>query len=370
MAYTGSLNDKYYKGTGLSVGATPELAQQNVKNSLASQNRINTIQAQNAQTLANNATASAAANAANASKARIASANKVANSLASSAAQGATNGNMLGAYNTLLQSYAQQQANALAARREAAQNAYNRGMSTLNDAYNTKVNSLRSNYDSTIGQLQNDFNLSSSNINNDAERALREAYTNKMLSSKNLQQQLAAQGISGGASESTMAGLLNNYGNARNKIETTKAGNLASLENQYNSNRSNALQALNSALANAESERMGYQMQLENALANLENSAVNSYANAFGDSGSYMSALKNALESMAQYEYTPTEAANGVDYVNTMQANSNVNPNNYPSYLAQLQAANDNAANALAYGDNMANAGYLQALLRQIYGGN
>ena len=87
-------------------------------------------------------------------------------------------------------------------------------------------------------------------------------------SKRDLPQALAAQGLTGGMSESALAGMYNSYGNNRNTIDRGRNESLAALLDTLNSNRSSALQSYNSQLSAAEQQKMAYQMQLEQALAN------------------------------------------------------------------------------------------------------
>lgn len=90
----------------------------------------------------------------------------------------------------------------------------------------------------------------------------------KRVSKRDLPQALAAQGLTGGMSESALAGMYNSYGNNRNTIDRGRNESLAALLDTLNSNRSSALQSYNSQLSAAEQQKMAYQMQLEQALAN------------------------------------------------------------------------------------------------------
>ena len=99
----------------------------------------------------------------------------------------------------------------------------------------------------------NRWRIAAGNIRNDAEQVV---------------QALAAQGLTGGMSESALAGMYNSYGNNRNTIDRGRNESLAALLDTLNSNRSSALQSYNSQLSAAEQQKMAYQMQLEQALAN------------------------------------------------------------------------------------------------------
>ena len=119
------------------------------------------------------------------------------------------------------------------------------------DAYNQRTALLGDNFNNAMAQLLNGYNFNADAVNKAADNALREAYINRMMNEKNLNQRLSMQGLNGGASESTIAGLLNNYGQSRNKIETERMGDLADLLNTYQNNVAKAQQSYNEALINA-----------------------------------------------------------------------------------------------------------------------
>lgn len=74
-------------------------------------------------------------------------------------------------------------------------------------------------YDSGAGKL-----------NTATEDAQRQAYIKRMQDEKDIQQQLQAMGISGGATESTLSGIKSAYGNNRADIEKAKLAQLGALE--------------------------------------------------------------------------------------------------------------------------------------------
>ena len=237
------------------------------------------------------------------------------------------------AYSALLAAYAQQQRDYeeyLRQQREAAQNAYNRGMSALNSAYDSQLGSLKDNLSETKNQLLNQYNRSKSGITTDAEDSLRQAYINNMLSQKNLGQQMSAQGLTGGASESTMASMANNYGNARNAINTVANTNLSNLEGNYSDNLSSAMQAYNSAVADANLKKSQQVMALEDALANNEISALGNYQSLLQQNNqNYLDLLKAAIANGASFAYSPTEANNATKAVAVQQAANPGITNNY-----------------------------------------
>lgn len=220
----------------------------------------------------------------------------------------------------LLQSfYAQQQAAAAALeaqRRAAAQAAYDRSMAALNSSYNTMQNSLKGNYNSTLGQLEQNYNTGVAGVNKQADNAQQQAYINYMMNKRDMGQQLAAQGLSGGASESALAGMYNNYGNSRNTIDSGRNDSLADLMNDWNTNKASALQAYNSQLAEMAMQKANAVQQLENNLANLiANAATANYDAQFSLSSDYLSKMMDLASrggsyasAVANRAYSPTNA--------------------------------------------------------------
>ena len=244
------------------------------------------------------------------------------------------------AYNALLAAYRQNDySDYLNQMRAAAQSAYDRGMGALNSAYDAQMNSLNSNLSSARDQLLKNYNYSRGNIANDAADSLRQAYINRMNSERNLGQQMSAQGLSGGATETTLAGMLNNYGNARNNINTTANRSYADLENNYNNNLASAQQAYNSAVANANLQKAQQAMQLENALANNQISALGDYQSLMQrENQNYLDLLKTDIANGANFAYTPTSANNAVQGVAVQQGTMPTANSNYAALQALMNA--------------------------------
>lgn len=206
----------------------------------------------------------------------------------------------------LLQSiYAQQQAAAAALeaqRRAAAQAAYDRSMAALNNSYNTMKNGLNSNYNSTLGQLEQNYNTGVAGVNKQADNAQQQAYINYMMNKRDMGQQLAAQGLSGGASESALAGMYNNYGTSRNTIDSGRNDSLADLLNDWNSNKASALQAYNNQLSEMEMQKANAVQQLENNLANLiAQAAADNYDTQFSLTNEYLNKMLDLAGSSGSY---------------------------------------------------------------------
>ena len=231
-----------------------------------------------------------------------------------------------------------------------AQAAYERNMSRIADAYGSAASSLRGNLDSSISRLNAARDKSMGDVRGDAEDSLRQAYINNMMTRKNLNQRLSAMGYNGGATETTMSSLENQYGKSRSGINETLNKNIANLDMTYGDNLAQAQQAYNSAMANLYLQRMQMEMQAENTLNNAETSAVNASMNI---DGSYMSALQAALANQNNYTYNASQATN--DYVagNAQQAQSASDAANYAKYLAQAQLEASNGSNANQIRNNL-----------------
>lgn len=289
----------------------------------------------------------------------------------SGSGSGSGNNNNSALYNALLASYRGVDDSYYNQMRALAQDAYNRGMSALNSAYDTQMSSLDKNLSSTKNQLQKNYDFSKGNIMDDSHNSLRQAYVNKMLSHRNLAQQLSAQGLSGGATETTLAGMQNNYGNARNNINTTTNRNLKDLENNYADNVSNASQAYNSAVAQANMQKAQQALQLENALAGNQISALSDYQSLMQrDNQNYLDLLKSALSNAKGFTFDPTTVTNLNRGINLTQATQPDNGSNYNALLASGLIGNSNNASASpnALAGQSDNSNYLAAILRQLAG--
>ena len=272
----------------------------------------------------------------------------------------------------LAELYAQQQAQAqalAAQQRAAAESAYRAGMERLGQAWDTKTGALKDNLNSTLANLQRQYDASKNEVNADANKSLREAYINYMLNKKNLNQNLTAQGIGGGAAESTMAGMYNNYGNSRNNINTTLNDNLTSLENTYQGNISNANQQYNSAYANALSDYLNYQNQLEQ---NLANSIVGSYGNMVSSLGSldsgYTNALYDLLQKQAAYTYQNTKNTLGKDSVSTDSVNNMGSVTDWAKYQAMIQQMQNSGQSNAQIIQSLMNSGVDRNTAYQLFG--
>ena len=231
------------------------------------------------------------------------------------------------------------------------EDAYNASMGRVAQGYNTASGAYQKNLDSTLGILRDSYNASRGEVTTDAERSLREAYINNMMRRRDLNQTMSAMGLNGGASESTMASMANQYGNARSTIEESRNRSLAELLRTRDQNVASAQQAYNTQLADLENQRLNMENQLiANRLSAL-NQADQASAAARAQIAMFNLQQMNAYQSNLQNAYASmvnAAAAGGLNSPAYQQALSQFNlaQNATPVY-GGLQAIGDSAMTGL-----------------------
>ena len=155
----------------------------------------------------------------------------------------------------------------LAQQQAAAQSSYQRSLAALNATYAQRARQMQAGYQDTLARLQRQYESGASQLNAKTENALQQAYLNYMLGLRDLPQQLASLGVTGGSSESRLAGLRNGYGNTRLELERERGDSLADLLAVLSEGRSDALSDYRQTMAEDEARRLAYQMELEQNLA-------------------------------------------------------------------------------------------------------
>lgn len=156
---------------------------------------------------------------------------------------------------------------------------YGLNSSNLEDSYAQLLNALGLNYADTEGLLRSQYENSQSELENSRRRQLQEAYIARMMQQRNLGDQLDALGLTGGASETMLANLLNNYNNNRASVEEQIRSSLRDILNNYMTNQSNARQRYNESLINAQQKQLNARQDLLNNLYNAQTNALNTRAN-------------------------------------------------------------------------------------------
>lgn len=209
--------------------------------------------------------------------------------------------------------------------KQNAQNAYNSNKNAIQAMYNNSKNSINSTYNSGRGALDASYQAQQEALRRERENANRQAYVNRMNTERDLAQNLSAQGLSGGANESTLAKVYNNYGNSRNAIEEDYTDNITELSGTYNGALADLQSQYNSLMNALEQQTAQYNMQNENQFANLQTDALGDYVNRVYQDNYNSQQMANqmaldkyqtALNSINFKDLSPT---NAVEAVNTVQ---------------------------------------------------
>lgn len=204
--------------------------------------------------------------------------------------------------NNYMNSYISQMQSAMQAAQQAAAEAQSRAEEQMRAAQEAQRRAREEAYQRSAAQQKANYEYGQGELNRATENALQQAYINKMMSERNLAQQLAAQGLNGGASETTTAGMLNNYNNSRNALETERQNQLASLENTY---QNNMAQLENQRASGDAADLSQYQTNLANLTANNTNNLV-SLMQAYANMAASMPQLRqrfNTTTGQLEYSY-------------------------------------------------------------------
>lgn len=183
-------------------------------------------------------------------------------------------------------------------------NAYDNIRSAYESALAEQRRTRQRAYDAAVSAQRAEYDANVNKVNSQADKALREAYINKMQTQRTMGQQMAAQGLNGGYSETTAAGLQNNYGNARNALETERGNQLNDLNITLQNNLAAARNILDSGTA---SDYAQYQTNMANLYANnpVQTMSLEQNGAGIGNSGS---TLYQLYQQMVAGGATPTEA--------------------------------------------------------------
>lgn len=153
--------------------------------------------------------------------------------------------------------------------------------------------------------------------------ANQQAYITRMQAQRDMPQQLAAQGIRGGATETTLNNLYNNYLNARNTAKASYDDSTGALSSNYNTNLAALGSKYAQMMAQLDSEKRNQaltlaQQKYQQALAEEEAAkaaaaaaAARSYSGGGGGSGSSDGGTKNEYERRRDNNAADTNA--GID---------------------------------------------------------
>lgn len=117
----------------------------------------------------------------------------------------------------------------------------NQSIADLQDAYGKRAAANKAAHDATLGTITDTWTRGNDKVKAQAAGGLQDAYVQSMMGKRNLNQQLAASGRSGGAAESTMLGLENALGKNRGTIMDSRDNQLADLLLAYNTDKNAAV---------------------------------------------------------------------------------------------------------------------------------
>ena len=181
---------------------------------------------------------------------------------------------MTAAYN------AQKAAAEASARRQAEiwQNQLNQQKESAKTSYDSLVGAAQGTYDNALKMYSDSNNNAVGKVQDATGNAMRQAYISNQMQQRNIGQQMAALGRSGGASESTLLGIANTYGQTRGNLDTQRNTQLGDLALELSRQNASALSArdeanagylsdYNSAVSGYETAYAAQQAQIEQQLA-------------------------------------------------------------------------------------------------------
>ncbi len=200
-----------------------------------------------------------------------------------------------------MNSYVSQMQSAMQAAQQAAADAQRRAEEQMRAAQEAQRKAREEAYQRSAAQQKTNYEYGQGELNSATDNALQQAYINRMLQQRNLAQQLSAQGLNGGASETTTAGMLNNYNNSRNALETERQAQLASLLNTY---QNNMAQLENQRASGDAADLSQYQTNLANLTANNTNNLI-SLMQGYANMAASMPQLRQRFNATTgQWEYS------------------------------------------------------------------
>lgn len=175
--------------------------------------------------------------------------------------------------NTFMETYLK----GLEQRQKAVNDGYNRNSAAINSWYGNSRGNLQSSFDSGRSTLEAQQAAQKEALRKQKEEANRQAYITSMKAERDIDQNMSAQGLSGGASETTRASLRNNYGNHRNSNEENYMDGVTELNVAYDAAYADLLNQYNSLMNALDEQRAYYTMQNENARSNNTVAGLDSF---------------------------------------------------------------------------------------------
>lgn len=153
------------------------------------------------------------------------------------------------------------------------------------DNYANRIAQAKKNRQEDEAAVTNRYNTSVSQLGKSRDKAMREAYITREQSRRDVPAMLAQQGITGGATETTLSNLYRNYMNARNAANESFDTNKVTLDNEYQSNMLKLRDSYDDTIANLEDKKNAADIEYQQYLANMAAQAAAS-SGGYGGGGS------------------------------------------------------------------------------------
>ena len=121
--------------------------------------------------------------------------------------------------------------------------------SVLNEAKTQRETAAAANRDALLGNIGQMYTTGVQKVNTAADEAQRQNYIAQQMQQRNMGQQMAANGLTGGATETAMLALANAYGDNRRQTEQARMEQVAALEDSRAQQETAAHTAYNDSMA-------------------------------------------------------------------------------------------------------------------------
>ena len=206
------------------------------------------------------------------------------------------------------------------------------------DNYANRIAQVKKNRQEDEAAVTNRYNTSVSQLGKSRDKAMREAYITREQSKRDVPTMLAQQGITGGATETTLSNLYRNYMNARNAANESFDTNKVTLDNEYQSNMLKLRDSYDDTIANLEDKKNAADLEYQQYLANMA-------AQAAASSGGYGGYGGSSSSSNSATAPTRNTTVNGSGYRNGIYNGSiNDNANNTSTLVSKMMIRNPNSS--------------------------
>lgn len=242
-------------------------------------------------------------------------------------------------------------------------------MAAYQQAYEAQLSAIREAQAAQERARREALGYAQSSVNQNSDEALRQAYIQSRKAQRDMPQQLAAQGISGGLSESTAASLQNQYGENRNELEQARQQALAQLASEYASGAATDASTYNTQIANI----LGQQAQQNAALQQWGfEQMLNARQNAASRARSYSGSSSYNRYSDPEYLTLFQDAAIGGISANALRNNASYiigqyGINGYEDLLEQAESSKNSGNFSSSFIGPVQGSGNLN-LLGQYFG--